>query len=162
MSAPDTFPASTSSVPAARVLVCRTLLQWGLHEANDLAQMLVSELVTNAVLHARTEFTVAVRRIGERVRITVTDGSRSLPQQRRYGSDSTTGRGLRLVASLSADWGVDPDSGGKSVWFEVRADGATDATYEDWADEVDVDALLSAFDDDADAADVPTVRALAA
>ena len=118
-------------------------------ETQDSLVLLTSELVTNAVLHARTEFTVRVVREGETVRVTVEDGSLAVPRQRTYGTDSTTGRGLRLVETLSAAWGVDPlPGGGKAVWFEVPAGGDAGRSVDAWEDDVDVEALLVGFGDD--------------
>jgi hypothetical protein len=61
--------------------------------------------------------------------------------------DATTGRGLRLVATLSSSWGIDAETGGKVVWFEVPCQGGRDvaAWYADV--DVDVDPFLNAFDD---------------
>ena len=114
-------------------------------EACDDAEMLVSELATNALLHANTQFEVMVLRTGDTVRVTVTDGSTALPRRRSFGSESTTGRGLRLVASMSSAWGVEEQAGGKAVWFELPAAGVT-AVVPTW-EEVDAQALLAAFDD---------------
>ena len=154
-SAATTLPPETPSVPAARRFVCETLAGWGLPHACDVAEMLVSEVVTNAVLHARTEITVEVSRIGDRVRVVVLDLSPVIPRQRSYGVDSTTGRGLRLVATMATSWGTEPLGPGKAVWFEVPASGSADSDFEEWQDEVDVDALLAAFDDDDEVAESP-------
>jgi hypothetical protein len=112
--------------------------------ACDDAVALVSELATNAVIHARTPYTITVSRAGDTVRIGVHDLSAVTPRRRTYGVDATTGRGLRLVASMSSDWGIVAATEGKVVWFEVRCDG--DRTLPEWYADVDVDALLSAFD----------------
>jgi anti-sigma regulatory factor (Ser/Thr protein kinase) len=83
--------------------------------------LLVSELATNAVLHAHTPFAVIVRLTGDRVRIAVTDENPAVPVVKDYGVDAVTGRGMQLVAALAADWGTEPVSHGKSVWFEMAA-----------------------------------------
>ena len=151
ISAVGTFPPAPASVRAARCFVGSVLAEWGLRAAYDAAEMLVSEVVTNAVLHARTPFTVTVTRSADAVRVSVNDGSPAVPQQRMYGPDATTGRGMRLVASLSLRWGVEPDdAGGKEVWFEVSTAGDAGQMVEAWEDDVDVDALLAAFDDGGD------------
>ncbi len=106
---------------------------------------LVSELATNAVIHARTPYTIAVSHEGDTVRVWVHDLSAVIPRRRAYGLDATTGRGLRLVATLASSRGVDPETEGKVVWFEVPWEGSQDAAA--WYVEVDVDALLPAFDD---------------
>jgi anti-sigma regulatory factor (Ser/Thr protein kinase) len=146
--ASTTFPAEASSVPTARRFVRTTLLELGLEAAWDAAAMLVSELATNAVLHARTDFTITVERHGDVVRVSVLDRSSVVPRQRTYGTDSTTGRGMRLVASLALAWGVEQHDGGKTVWFEVLSTGDSGRAVEAWDEEVDVDALLAGFRDD--------------
>ena len=151
--ASTTFPAEASSVPAARRFVRSALEGLGLDAAYQAAEMLVSEVVTNAVLHARTEFTISVLREGDVVRVSVMDLSPAVPKQRAYGTDSTTGRGLRLVATLSVAWGVERSLRGKTVWFEVLAAGDADRVVEPWDADVDLDALLAGFDDADEGAD---------
>jgi hypothetical protein len=158
-----TLPPTADSVPAARRFVCDRLTALGAAAACDDAETLVSELATNAVLHARTEFTVEVSRAGETIRVRVGDLSVVLPRQRSYGTGSTTGRGMRLIASVAAAWGVDgPISSGKAVWFELPADGngAFVPAWED--DEMDVDALLASFGDSYDDAGPPSAPRAAA
>jgi hypothetical protein len=112
------------------------------------------------VLHARTEFTIGVSRSGETVRVRVRDFSVVLPRQREYGTDSTTGRGMRLVASISSAWGVEPEGGGKAVWFDLPA-GGNQMLVPAW-DDIDVDALLASFEDAASDTDGPPVALVAA
>ena len=108
------------------------------------AELCVSELVTNAVLHAGTDMTVSVERSGGRVRITVCDGSPVVPQWVPRSLTAGTGRGLTLITALSDRRGVDvlPDGAGKAVWCELdtaAADGADRAAAldavlaEEWA-----------------------------
>ena len=137
------LPALTESVPAARRLVREALTELGAVGACDDAVALVSELATNAVIHARTSFTVVVSHDEDTVRVAVHDLSAVLPRRRAYGVDATTGRGLRLVASMSSDWGMETENGGKVIWFQVARAG--DRTPPQWYADVDVDALLSAF-----------------
>ena len=141
-----TLPADAVSVPAARRFVRDRLVELGAAGACDDAEALVSELATNAVLHARTPFTVEVSREGETVRVVVLDASPSPPRVRDYGTDATTGRGMRLVAAISSDWGTTSQSGEKAVWFELPADGST-ASVDGWHEDVDVDSLLASFGD---------------
>jgi hypothetical protein len=108
--------------------------------------------VTNCVIHARTSLTIAVVCTGDVVRVSVTDQSLALPRQRNYAPDSTTGRGMRLVDTLTTSWGVERHAGGKTMWFEVPAAGSADTDFTAWDEEVDVDLLLAAFDEPADAA----------
>lgn len=81
--------------------------------------LLASELVTNAVLHARTE--IDLRYVVERtsVRIEVEDGNTRHPIAVATPADATSGRGLGLVHALAKKWGVDGTDDGKIVWFEL-------------------------------------------
>jgi anti-sigma regulatory factor (Ser/Thr protein kinase) len=105
----------------------------------DAATLGVSELVTNALLHARTPLTVTVgvTRDG-RVRIGVSDDSPVLPRQHHYRRTATTGRGLRLVESVSSAWGVDISEpvAGKTVWFEPAEAPAEDAGVDEWSGDI--------------------------
>ncbi len=127
------------AVSAARRHVRRVLRDAGAQELEEPAELGVSELVTNVVLHARTTATVSVRTApGGRVRIEVADSSGTPVQERRFGPGAETGRGLRLVGSVSTAWGVEepPVGGGpgKVVWFEPRPDaGGPGSPEEEWA-----------------------------
>src|SRR3954471_22209022 len=139
-----TLPASVSSVPTARHFVESILSGWGLKDLGWTATLIVSELAANAALHARGEqFSVEVSTDSDGVRLEIHDTSVRLPQQRSYSDDATTGRGLKLVAELAQEWGVEPTVDGKTVWAILRAD----AVSGDDADDADVDALLEAFSD---------------
>ncbi len=122
MSAPPeiVLPAHPRSAREARQFVAAQL-ENGYARHSDTAQLLVSELVTNAILHARTRVCVRVVRRNGRVRVEVVDHSQTATRGRRYSSEATTGRGLGLVEALADEWGVDvdPSGGGKTVWFEV-------------------------------------------
>jgi PAS domain S-box-containing protein len=87
----------------------------------DGAELALSEIVTNAVLHAHTELSVSLRLGADRVlRAEVRDGNPALPVQRDYAAQATTGRGMELVAAYVRDCGVRADGAdGKTVWFEV-------------------------------------------
>lgn len=91
----------------------------------DTAQLLVSELVTNAVLHAGTDIEVTVSVSGGVVRVDVVDQSRRLPTRKNYDRSAMTGRGLGLVDASARQWGVRGHPSGKSVWFELAAHDAT-------------------------------------
>jgi anti-sigma regulatory factor (Ser/Thr protein kinase) len=86
----------------------------------DDAVLLVSELVTNSVLHGGPPVVVAVDCDGDALQVRVRDGSSNLPERRRALDGDEGGRGLELVASLSSAWGVDPVPDGKHVWFVLR------------------------------------------
>lgn len=139
------LPAATDSVPAARRFVRNALTDMGAADMTDDVVALVSELATNAVIHARTPYTIVVSCDRDTVRIGVHDRSPVIPRRRAYGLDATTGRGLRLIATMSSDWGMEAENGGKVVWFEVRR--GDDGSALEWYADADVEALLSAFDD---------------
>lgn len=83
------------------------------------AQLVVSELATNAVIHAGTPFSVGVRYDGSTVRISVQDWSSSQPIMRESNPRALSGRGLRLIAMVSRAWGIDYGPDGKTVWAEL-------------------------------------------
>src|SRR5688500_3593246 len=125
-SAALTLPGHASSVPAARRFVETVLSTWGRSEVGWSAALCVSELAGNCALHARTDFTVAVRLDDDVLRVEVTDGSARIPQQRSYADDATTGRGLRLLAEYALRWGIDRRPPGKTVWVELPASGVAE------------------------------------
>lgn len=126
VSAALTLPADPRSPRRARDFVQATLHSWGLVTVLDDAKLLTSELVTNAVLHARTQVTLTVTSDDERdvVRVSVSDQSPVVPRRRRYSSLATTGRGLNMVDDASQAHGVEPSAAGKAVWFEIGVSSA--------------------------------------
>ncbi|MEV4559726.1 SpoIIE family protein phosphatase [Kitasatospora sp. NPDC049285] len=124
-----TFEPVDRSAAAARGFVRDALLGWDLPEVVDDAVVLVSELVTNAVVHAGTAAEVACLREDETVRIEVTDRhpERGLPSfanvtlnSDRYADpDGEGGRGLLMCSALSSSWGVEYAAGRKTVWFRL-------------------------------------------
>jgi anti-sigma regulatory factor (Ser/Thr protein kinase) len=107
------------SVPPARKFVL-AVAGTGDYEVDDRLSALVSELATNAVLHARTPFRIRVWNDQDRIRVAVSDLSIHGPVARAYAPTQPTGRGLMIVESLADSWGVIPERGGKSVWFEIQ------------------------------------------
>jgi anti-sigma regulatory factor (Ser/Thr protein kinase) len=108
-----------TSARAAREFVARTLLGWGRPDQTEAAVLLTSELVTNAIIHARTEVAVTMQLAGEALRVVVLDESIEQPSRRSGTDEIGGGRGLRLVEALAASWGVSPEGQGKAVWFEL-------------------------------------------
>ncbi len=113
------FPSTPASAGEARRFVEGVMADTDLDHLAYTATMLVSELVTNAILHTGTPLTVVVAPHGDRVRIEVHDGSPQLPVRKHYSDMSGTGRGLMLVERMAAAWGSDRTAGGKVVWFEL-------------------------------------------
>jgi anti-sigma regulatory factor (Ser/Thr protein kinase) len=133
------LPAEAGSARAARHFVTRTLRDWDIANVEDSVVLLVSELVTNAVLHARSALVLLLDRTDTHLRVAVRDRSPVLPQQRRYRLDAATGRGLGLVDLMSSDWGVVAESDGKEIWFTVPVTGEP-APEPTWT-EFDIDAV---------------------
>lgn len=123
----ERLPAHPSSVGRARRLVRDAPAAAGRDLPVDLledAELLVSELVSNAILHAGTAVDVEVAlETPSSLLVSVGDGSRRLPTRRHYGSAAATGRGLRLLERVSDEWGVSPRANGKTVWFRLSAPG---------------------------------------
>ncbi|CAN5625538.1 hypothetical protein BH24ACT14_BH24ACT14_20010 [soil metagenome] len=113
------LPAEPRSAGQARRFVGTALHQFGQERYSDTTELLVSELVTNAVLHSRSAVGVRISAGGSVVRVEVSDGSTMLPAPRGFSADAATGRGLELVEVLSSRWGVEPRQDGKTVWFEL-------------------------------------------
>lgn len=115
------LPASLTSPRAARAFVARSLLDWRLIQLVESASLVVSELVTNAVVHAASAVDITLSRADGRVQIMVQDaGMRGHPPAARTADPERRllgGRGLLLVERMTQAWGVLPvTSGGKSVW----------------------------------------------
>ncbi|MGI5488361.1 ATP-binding protein [Microtetraspora malaysiensis] len=113
------LPRDLSSTHAARRLVRAQLAAWGYGEHSELAELLVSELVTNALRHGAGEPVVTLSSSDGVLRGEVADASPALPQVQHMSEEEECGRGLLLVEALSRDWGVERTGAGKAVWFEL-------------------------------------------
>ncbi len=136
MSAELVLPPDVSSVGVSRRFVRSTLAEWHLDGLADTAVLLTSEVVTNSVLHARTEIVISVsRESDDSVTISVHDGSLHQPRPRSHSLDATTGRGMELLDRLSQEWHVDSDPDGKTLVFTVGGDDPWAAfTSVDWSE----------------------------
>jgi len=103
----------------ARNFVGATVRGWGLGDVGELAELLVSEVVTNAIEHGGSGGSVEVEALPAGIRVAVSDQSRHPPERRSPTSSEPTGRGLAIVDQLSRWWGVELNDHGKTVWFEV-------------------------------------------
>lgn len=112
---------TTQEAPSsARSLLARDLGESFSVEGREVAQLLVSELVTNAVRHSDSDVILLDIGFHDDLRVAVTDASPQVPQPGPSTSNDRDGRGLLLVDSLAKRWGVDRTSGnGKRVWFEL-------------------------------------------
>ena len=106
-------------MPAARRLVRSHLQDHGMAALVDNAELIVSELVGNVVLHVGGTVEVAVEVASDEVMLSVTDGSPLSPHLRVFSRTSSTGRGMRLVHSLSAEHGVRSSGEGKTIWVRL-------------------------------------------
>ncbi|WP_129305860.1 ATP-binding protein [Streptomyces sp. L2] len=117
--------ADLRAVPDARRELRALLRDWGKPGRSEIAELLTSELVTNALVHTDRD-AVLTAVVGPRgLRVEVRDFVGRTPRVRTPEPDGDThGRGLLLVESLADSWGVRPHGVGKSVWFELGAEAA--------------------------------------
>ena len=117
------LPADVSSPALARRFVLRSFSGSGVEGLTDVVVLLVSELVTNAVLHARSDSVLKLSHESERLRVELhdanTEGAVLVGADERGGGPG--GRGVLLVDALADRWGSDRDEHGKTVWFELAA-----------------------------------------
>jgi CheY-like chemotaxis protein len=116
--------AALGSVSRARRFLLRTLAEWDCPIDVDAAELICSELVTNAVLHGRSPALVRLLRRPPGLRLEVQDRSPASPAPRQADDDDEGGRGLALVSVLAAAWGVDPAEVGKTVWADFAEHAA--------------------------------------
>jgi PAS domain S-box-containing protein len=100
----------------------------GREDLADTAELLVSEIVTNALVHAGTNIEVAFSFVDGGLRIEVTDGSPHAPSPRSYGPSAGTGRGLLLLEEMVDAWGVEFAEHGKTVWFTIASERHADGS----------------------------------
>ncbi|MFE0763663.1 ATP-binding protein [Streptomyces smyrnaeus] len=118
----ETLPRVGESAGVARRLVQHALGVWHLDVLADPAALVISELVTNAVEHARGEnLRVTVARLDDDgVHVSVVDKSRTWPTPQNPDLDDVDGRGLVLIEHMAKQWGTEPKPWGKLVWAELR------------------------------------------
>ncbi|MFF4172840.1 ATP-binding protein [Streptomyces sp. NPDC001744] len=117
--------ADLAAVPEVRHALRELLGKWGGPGASDVAELLTSELVTNALVHTDHGAVVTATVVPEQLRVEVRDfvpGLRTPPAP--PADDGTNGRGLVLVRSLADSWGVEDQGTGKVVWFELSGEAA--------------------------------------
>jgi anti-sigma regulatory factor (Ser/Thr protein kinase) len=132
------LPPTARSAKEGRRFVVQVLTDWDCAGLIDAAALLASEVITNAVLHARTPLTVTVERTDmDAVQVKVTDGSPHLPRRGKSTADATTGRGVGLLDDLASSWSVRPTAAGKTVAFTLDPD------VDPWAAAADIDWLAA-------------------
>ena len=141
------FAAAPVSVREARLFVSTFLVRHDCGDLIDSAQLALSEVVTNAVLHAHTDLEVTLALTDDRaLLVEVTDRNPQLPVQRNYADHATTGRGMELVSAVTVACGVRSRGvDGKTVWFVVVAESALAdvdvVAMADWSIDADEAAL---------------------
>jgi serine/threonine-protein kinase RsbW len=113
-----TFIAEARSVGAARRYVRDVLRGHPLSDI-DAVELMVSELATNSVKHAHSDYKVSINNSGGEIRVEVRDTGRGQPVLRFPAPTEPSGRGLRIVEALSTAWGTVDSPHGKTVWFTL-------------------------------------------
>lgn len=115
--------AEPERIAGARQQVRELLHDWSCGDQVDSAVLLVSEMLTNVLVHTDADALLIAEMTGDggkrRMRVEVTDASDDLPHKRHPGELASSGRGLVLMDVLADAWGVDPRGDGKSIWFEL-------------------------------------------
>jgi anti-sigma regulatory factor (Ser/Thr protein kinase) len=112
------FDCQPESVAGARHFV-RDILSDQPRELAEAAELMSSELATNSVRHARSDFELAILLSQEEIRVEVSDHGQGQPVPRSPTPREQSGRGLQIVQALSDAWGISPSSNGKLVWFTL-------------------------------------------
>jgi PAS domain S-box-containing protein len=112
-------------------MVRRLLADAGRWDLLEPASLLVSEVVTNALVHSGTSIDVSMALRDDGVLVEVGDGSQHIPVRRHYAPTASTGRGLALLDRTATAWGVLPGVRGKTVWFQVDSDATVDLPAHD-------------------------------
>ncbi|GHA62610.1 SpoIIE family protein phosphatase [Streptomyces tendae] len=120
--------AEPARIATARQHLRDLLHDWPGEEQRDAAVLLLSEMLTNVLVHTDTDALLVAEVAGEpgerRIRVEVTDNGDDLPHKRRPGEMASSGRGLMLVELLADAWGVAPRGEGKSIWYELYESAA--------------------------------------
>ncbi|MGX1491520.1 anti-sigma regulatory factor (Ser/Thr protein kinase) [Streptomyces tendae] len=124
--------AEPERVAVARQQLRELLHDWAVPDQVDSAVLLLSETLTNVLVHTDADALLRAEVRGgtgdRRLRIEVSDTSDDLPHMRRPGELASSGRGLILIELLAHAWGVDPLGEGKTIWFELYESGGGDGS----------------------------------
>jgi anti-sigma regulatory factor (Ser/Thr protein kinase) len=119
--------AQPERIAGVRRQLRELLHDWADPEQVDSAELMVSEMVTNVLVHTDGDAALLAALTGEtgsrRLHVEVADASDELPHKRKPGEMASSGRGLVLMEVLADAWGVDPRGAGKSIWFELYESG---------------------------------------
>ena len=113
------LPHSDRAPRLARAFVADRLQGWNLEALIEVASLVVSEVVTNAVVHARSDAELSLERTPTALKISVTDQGTGSPAPSQLGPGIEGGRGLMIVEKLSTSWGAEPTGAGNRVWAEL-------------------------------------------
>ncbi|MEU2389429.1 SpoIIE family protein phosphatase [Streptomyces sp. NPDC007369] len=123
--------AEPARIAGARRQIRELLHDWADAEQVDSAVLMVSEMVTNVLMHTDGDALLVAEAVGEpgarRLRIEVADSSDELPHMRQPGEMASSGRGVLLMEMLADAWGADPRGEGKSIWFELHEQSKPDS-----------------------------------
>ncbi|MBT2407959.1 MULTISPECIES: SpoIIE family protein phosphatase [unclassified Streptomyces] len=123
--------AEPERIAGARRQIRELLHDWADEEQVDSAELMVSEMVTNVLMHTDGDALLVAEAVGElggrRLRVEVADSSDELPHKRHPGEMASSGRGVLLMEMLADSWGVDPRGEGKSIWFELHEQSKPDS-----------------------------------
>ncbi|HLY50584.1 MAG TPA: ATP-binding protein [Solirubrobacteraceae bacterium] len=115
------FRNAPESVPSARAFAAEVLNEEP-EEVREVVALMISELASNCVRHADTEFEVTISRSGGEVRVEAMDCGSGAPSMRDAGPADPHGRGLQIIDMLSSSWGFSTlPKGGKTVWFALAS-----------------------------------------
>ncbi|MFI6683073.1 SpoIIE family protein phosphatase [Streptomyces sp. NPDC050485] len=124
--------AEPERIAGARKQLRELLHDWADEEQIDSAVLMISEMITNVLVHTDGDALLVAEARGplgsRRLRVEVADASDELPHRRRPGEMASSGRGLVLMQMLADAWGVDPRGDGKSIWFELSETRAADGS----------------------------------
>jgi len=120
------FSHSPHSVTDARRFAAEAL-PGASPETRGVIALLVSELASNSIRHTASGFDLTITSSAREIRVEATDRDDGKPEMRSPAPTDPSGRGLQIVDMLSADWGVEPLSKGKTVWFTLAVDAPVQA-----------------------------------
>lgn len=127
------LPAASTSAREARGFTREALNRWQLDGIGDDALLVVTELVTNAVTHARSECELRLSLGPHALRIEVLDRGAGTPDPLPPSATRNHGRGLHMIDAVAAAWGVEPvPAGGKLVWAEIRQHTQPPTLAQNW------------------------------
>ncbi|MEI5524716.1 SpoIIE family protein phosphatase [Streptomyces brasiliscabiei] len=125
--------AEPERIAGARQQIRELLHDWNCDDQLHSAVLLVSEMLTNVLVHTDADALLIAEMTGDagkrRIRVEVTDASDALPHKRHPGELASSGRGLVLMDMLADAWGVDPRGDGKSIWFELHETEPPDGSH---------------------------------